>query len=200
MTCVLPWLATVLIAFSDQAPAPAAKAPTDVIRASNVRITRILRPGHTVTAADRDEVSRILAEVTDFDRVAERVLGPRWAEMPPPEQVAFVAAFARLVAATAIAKMGRYRADRFEYLSETIEDDRASVSTRAYFQGKGVSLEYDMARTDGRWRIVNYSLNGVDNARSYRRQFDKILETDTVAVLIERLRAKTAELETGGAS
>ena len=79
------------------------------------------------------------------------------------------------------------------------------MRTRVFFKGKGVgnskgaSLDYEMVRTGGHWRIVNYALNGVDNGQSYRRQFDKILDKESVASLIGRLRKKAAELEKGGA-
>ena len=183
-----------------QATAAPAAGPLEVIRQSNVRVMRILRPGHTITAADRVQVLELLQEATDFAAVSENVMGPRWASMPATERAEFTAAFAALVSATSIAKMGRYRADRFEYLAETVTGDRAAVRTRAYYQGRGVSLDYELALAGGRWRIVNYALNGVDNGRSYRRQFDKILEKDTVAALIARLRKKVAEIEAGAGS
>ena len=112
LACLVSCLLSVL---PGQASAPSTTGPTDVIRSSNVRMSRILRPGHTITPADREEMARILTEVTDFERVSERVLGPRWNAMPAAERADFTAAFIRLVAANAIAKMGRYRAERFEY-------------------------------------------------------------------------------------
>jgi len=199
--CVLWMVSAPQQPASDPAPGTTARVsdPTDVIRASNLRVSRILRPGHRVTRADRDRVARILQEATDFDAVAANVLRTRWQAMPAVERAEFVGAFARLVSATAIAKMGRYRADRFEYLGETIDGARARVRTKAFYRGKGVSLDYEMARSPGGWRIVNYALNGVDNGSSYRRQFDTILEKETVAALVARLRKKTAELESDGA-
>ncbi len=205
MTAGLACLAScLLLVLPGQASAPSTKGPTAVIRGSNVRVSRILRRGHTITPADREEMTRILTEVTDFERVSARVLGPRWDAMPAAERADFTAAFVHLVTANAIAKMGQYHAERFEYLGETIEGDRAEVRTRAFFRGRAsstgpaVSLDYEMVRAGGRWRVVNYVLNGVDNGQSYRRQFDKILEKESVADLIGRLRKKAAELEKGG--
>ena len=48
-------------------------------------------------------------------------------------------------------KLGRYRADSFEYMEENIEDNRSVIKSIAYYQNSSVQLEYvlEKKKTDG---------------------------------------------------
>jgi phospholipid transport system substrate-binding protein len=169
--------------------------PIDAIRASNDRVRFLLRPGHTRTAADREALLDTIASSTDFPTVSRRILGDRWNQLPAARQQDFVAAFSRLVALSSIDKLGRHRADRVEYLGQRVQGARAEVRTAASFEGRRVTLDYDMARIDGAWKIVDYRLNGVSNAENYRRQFERILAREGFDGLMARIRQKVADLD-----
>ncbi|MBE3072309.1 MAG: ABC transporter substrate-binding protein [Acidobacteria bacterium] len=173
---------------------PAAE-PLEVIRASNTRIAQLMRPGHRLTPAEEGEILQIVERTSHFPTIAREVIGRRWESVPEPQREAFIAAFSRLIGLTSIEKMGRYRADRFEYAGQQVDGDRGAVRTVAFYQGKRVSLDYVMARIDGAWRIIDYSMNGVPSSRNYQKQFARILEKQDFAGLLARLDRRLASMK-----
>lgn len=169
--------------------------PLQVIRASNERVARLLRPGRKLAPADREEVLRVIDRTSHFPTIARRILARRWDEASAEQREAFVTAFSRLVGFTSIQKMGRYQADRVLYLGQQVDGGAATVMTAAFYKGKRVSLDYELALVDGEWRVVDYALNGVKSSANYRRQFDRILPKEGLDGLIARLRKKLASLE-----
>jgi len=55
-------------------------------------------------------------------------------------------------------------------------------------------VTYTFRLVGGRWRMVDYALDGVSTARNYRSQFARIREKAGWGGLLERLRKRTAEL------
>jgi len=180
-----------------QAPARATPGPLDVIRASNELVRRLIRPGHRLTAEEHARLVREIESTSDFPTITREVLASRWAGITPDQQRIFAARFARLVALSSVQKMGRYRAERVEYLGQQVEGDRAVVRTRAYFEGRGASLDYDLRRFGEAWRIVDYRLNGVSNAANYRKQFDRILDRESFEGLLARIEQRLAQMSAG---
>ena len=67
----------------------------------------------------------------------------------------------------------------------------ATVRTR--FLGKGgteIPVDYRVSRVGDRWLAYDVSIEGVSLVASYRAQFNKIIQTSSTHVLVERLRAK----------
>lgn len=101
--------------------------------------------------------------------------------------------FSDLLRIRSIKGLGRYRADRFDYLSEEIDGERAVVKTLAYFEDDEVTLDYELDLIGDRWVIVNYIVDDVDTVQSYRRRFERLLQEETVDDVIQRLRDRIEE-------
>ena len=168
-------------------------SPTEVIKQSNARLVSILRPGKSATSAEQAEVLKIITETTDFPTVARTIFGARWDTVSDDQRRDFISYFSRLVGVAAIEKMGRARADQVRYLDEEIRANHAIVRTEAMFQGKHVPLDYSLTLIGGDWRVTDYRLDGVLSTDSYRKQFNRVLQKDTFADLLKRLKAKVAK-------
>jgi len=83
-----------------------------------------------------------------------------------------------------------------EYVESRLDGERAVVRMLAWYGDDQVELDYQLERgADGRWRIVNYVVDGVDTVRNYRRQFARILQESSMADLIDRLDRHASRLE-----
>lgn len=169
--------------------------PLDVIRASNARVAELLSAGRTLGPEEKAEVLKVIESVTSFPSIAQNALGAKWQGATADQRREFVATFSRLLSASSIQKLGRYRAERFDYVGERVDGEKATVTTVAYYKDQPLRLDYQLSRLDGDWKITNYVLNDVDSARNYRKQFAKILETESLDALIARLKKKLLEVE-----
>jgi phospholipid transport system substrate-binding protein len=174
---------------------PADQTPLGVIRASNQKILDIYAAHEELDQDRKDEIDEVMNSVTDFDKIAHDTSSKFCENLTAEKCDAFNDVFKRLLRVSSLRKLGRYRADRFDYLEEQVEDDTAVVRTIAYYDEEEIELDYHLAYVDGAWMIVNYVSDGVDTIRNYRKQFTRILRKESIDQLIERLEKKIHEYE-----
>lgn len=186
-------LVAVLLALG--ARGAAAATPLEVVKASNDAVLAIYRKHPAVDAAVEKELFAVIDGVTDYAALAAGAIDPFCPKLTAAQCATFKETFTRLLRVSSIRKLGRYRADRFEYGGEEVTGAKAVVRTFAFFKADKVPLDYRMERRDGAWVITNYVVDDIDTVRNYRKQFTQLLAKETFGQLIERLDRKIAALE-----
>lgn len=172
----------------------AAVSPMEVIETSNEAITAVLKEYDPLTAEGEVKVYAIMDEVTDFDRMSGAAIDGI-CEAGDELCGEWKNVFSDLLRIRSIKGLGRYRADRFDYLGEEINGEQAVVNTLAYFEDEEYTLDYELELAGDQWVIVNYIVDDVDTVRSYRRRFERLLQGETVADVIQRLRDRIVEFQ-----
>lgn len=172
--------------------------PMEIVRTSNEAISAILAEHDPLDAEGEARVYQIMNGVTDFVRMSTGAIDEICVEHELTDEKCgeWKTVFGDLLRIHSIKGVGRYRADRFDYLNEEIDGEQAVVNTLAYFGGDDVALDYELARRDDEWLIVNYVVDDVDTARSWNRRFIRLLKTETVDDVIGRLRDRIEEYRT----
>lgn len=166
--------------------------PMEVVQQSNEEIRAILDENPVLLQGEAEErVYGIMDSVTDFRRMADDAIGDL-CDAPAEKCDEWNQVFGDLLRIRSIKGLGRYRADRFDYLSEEIDGETAVVNTLAYFEDDEVTLDYELRLTDAEWVIVNYIVDDVDTVRSYNRRFQVLLREESVDDVIQRLRESIA--------
>lgn len=196
-----PWsftsaiVAAGLAAVSAAASTPEASA-LHVIRQSNREVMTILAEQPDLDADMERRIDRVLDRVTDFTAMSNAAGAGFIDDVGDSQRERFHRAFRALLRSSALRRMGRYRADRVEYGDPTAEGSRATVPTMAWYGEDQVAIDYTLELgTDQEWRIVNYAVDGIDTIRNYRRQFARILRSESFEQLVERLERRAAESE-----
>jgi phospholipid transport system substrate-binding protein len=192
-----PWRVGLVIAalYALAAQAAQAATPLEVVRTSNEAVQAIFKKHPVVDAAVEKELFAVIDGVTDYPALAAAATDSFCPKMSPAQCSTFKATFTRLLRVSSIKKLGRYRADHFEYAGEEVSGSTALVRTFAFFKEEKVPLDYQLARRDPSWVIVNYVVDEIDTVRNYRKQFTQLLAKETVDQVIERLDRKIASLE-----
>jgi phospholipid transport system substrate-binding protein len=175
-----------------QVPSP---GPLEAVRASNERVQGIIGSRERIAGPAREALHRAIEEATDFATISRRVIESFCKKLTAAECDEFDRTFRDLLRSSSLRKLGRYRADRFEYLGEDVRGDKATVRTVAFYKEESVRLDYLLERPAGRWVIVNYLVDDVDTVRNYRKQFLRLFAKNDFRGVIERLKAKIAEIE-----
>jgi phospholipid transport system substrate-binding protein len=177
------------------APAGAAPTPLEAVRASNDAVLAIFKAHPVVDAAVEKELFALIDTVTDYAAISAAAVDAFCAKLTPAQCTTFRETFTRLLRVSSIKKLGRYRADRFDYLGEEVAGATATVRTLAYYKDDKVPLDYQLALHGSRWVIVNFVVDEVDTVRNYRKQFTQLLAKEGFDQLIARLNRKIAALE-----
>jgi len=166
--------------------------PMELIRTSNDEILAVLRAHDPLDAEGEAKVYEIMDRVTDFTKMSAAAIdGVCQTDAAKCDEWKTV--FGDLLRIRSIKGLGRYRADRFDYLSEEIDGGHAVVNTLAYYEGDEVTLDYELELVEDTWVIVNYVVDDVDTVRSYRRRFEQLQQQETVDEIIKRLRDRIQE-------
>jgi ABC-type transporter MlaC component len=185
-------LAAVLIVLASP-PAGAEEGPMQVIEKSNTEILELY-----ADEGDAPDVSQrvfdVMDEVTSFDSIADAAIDGLCDPAADDDCERFKEVFKELLRVSSVQKLGRYRADRFDYLGEDIDGDAATVRTLAHYGDDAIEVDYSLRRQETGWVIDNYVVDGVDTIRNYRKQFSRMLGDRPVDFVIERLERRTEEL------
>jgi|GEM_PF-1158848 len=169
--------------------------PREVVRRSNQNVRDILKAQKTVDAQTEAKLLEIINRVTDFETISQRVIQRFCKKLTQPQCETFDRVFQRLLRVSSLKKMGRYRADRFDYLSEEMKEKTAIVKTIAYYKEEKAQLDYYLEFKDEKWMIVNYVVDDIDTIRNYKKQFMRLFAKKTFDQVMERLRKKIADYE-----
>ena len=173
-----------------------AGVPTDQLKQHVDEVVRVLDDPSLKDkpAQRRATVRKISEEVFDYQDTARRALGPHWTNRTPEEQREFVVLFSDLLERSYFARIDRYQGEKVKYGAETINGNEAVVKTVIVTRaGSEVPVDYRMHLVDGRWRVYDVNIEGVSLVSNYRTQFNKIVQTESYQVLVQKLRAKDAE-------
>jgi phospholipid transport system substrate-binding protein len=141
----------------------------------------------------------------DYRFIARAVLGggERYDARCGERCAEYEALVARFVRHGYLARLAAHERAKVEVVGETVRDRATKVDTRvAYFDDQGkprvIEVAYVMHRVDGRWAVRDIVTDGVSLAKNHRYEVGRLFREGGIDLVIERLRAKLAELERNG--
>ncbi len=172
----------------------AADSPMDVVKKSNDKVSAINAKHSKLDAKAKEQMLYVISSVTSWSAMSDAVAS-RLRDMDGKQKEEFKGKFEELLKVTSVNKLGRYRADKFEYTEEKIDGNKASVKTLAHYKKEKVELVYELEKIDGKWMIVNYIVDGVDTIRNYQKQFYRLLKKKSFEGVIDIIEKNINESE-----
>jgi phospholipid transport system substrate-binding protein len=171
----------------------------DLLAARQARVDAALEasPGE-LSPAERRKLEDALTGAIDFARMAQDALGAEWEGRTPAERKEFTAAFEALLRASLLRRVGIYRVEAVAYDEEKQDATTGFVRQTVRLKEATTEVSYTFRRSGPEWHIVDYAVDGVSTVRNYRSQFTKMLAKGGFRSLVDRIRKRTAEIETGG--
>ena len=168
--------------------------PRQAVESAVVRVTGLIQTGEVKgkpVADRRAEVRRIARELFDFDEISRRALSRHWQVRTPEEQAEFVALFSDLLERSYLNRIEAYAGEKISYTGESMDGGFATVRSKVVTQRRTeTALDYRMHVRDGRWRVYDVLIDGVSFVSTYRSQFDRVIQAESYASLVDRLKKK----------
>lgn len=176
------------------APDASAGVPTERIRAFVERVYVLVSAPESAEGgpgARPAAVRKAVDEMFDWTEMAKQSLGRHWPERTPAERAEFVRLFADLFERAYLSKIQLADAEKFHYLGDTIEGERAVVRTKVTTkQGSGIAVDYRARLERGtQWRVYDLDIEGVSLVGNYRVQFNRIITRSSYEGLVGMLKA-----------
>jgi phospholipid transport system substrate-binding protein len=130
-------------------------------------------------------------DIFDFTEITRRSLGRHWQTATQAEREELVQLFTVLLERSYLGRIEQYSGERISIVGETLDGELATVRTRLVSKGgTETPVDYRLHRAGDRWMAYDVNVEGVSLVANYRAQFNKILQTSSAQVLVQRLRAK----------
>lgn len=192
------WL---LVATAAAAPAV---GPRDVVQSAVARVIIALQRTDTETDASptrrlgaeqrRGEIRRVATDLFDFDEISRRALSRYWTGRTAEEQAEFTRLFTDLLERAYIGRIEAYSGEKILYTSEVVDGPFATVRSRVLTRrNTETPLEYRLHFKGGHWKVYDILIDNVSFVATYRSEFSRILQRESYATLLDRLRKQSVE-------
>ena len=179
-------------------PTRAAESPRTVVDATTSSVIATLADKSLSMSEKRRRVEEIVYARVDFDTLSRLVLGQGWNQLNEEQRGEFEREFKQNISATYGRNVESYENERI-----TIVDDRQeprgdwTVRTKIVRHGSDdISVDYRLRETDGTWKIIDVTIEGLSLASNFRSQFQEIMANGSIDRLLTILREKNAREET----
>ena len=169
---------------------------TDRVRGELNRITAIVRDPTLQGAAKEDErkarVKELIWQWFDVKEMARRSLAGHWAKRSEEERKDFAELFGDLFVESYTRLVVDHLGDqRVIYLPESVDGGVATVQTKFLSKRDEPSfVDFAMFRRDGIWAAYDVVIDEVSIVKTYRTQFNKIIQTQSYEALVKKMRLK----------
>jgi len=188
----------VLLASLAQAQTPApdvlVKAITDEVAAA-IKKDKDIQAGDTAKAAELIEAK--IVPHFNFTRMARIAMARNWRSATPDQQKEIAAEFKTLLVRTYSTALVNYKEQKIDYkpLRAKPEDDEVTVRSEVRPSGatQPVSIDYEMEKTPGGWKVYDVKVGGVSLVTTYRDTFASEVRERGIDGLIKSLAAKNRE-------
>ena len=136
-----------------------------------------------------DQVEKIVTPMFDFKRMAKLSLGRKyWPNLSREDKEKFTNLFLARLRQSYLDKLMAYTDEKILYDSAVTRKKKVHVPTHLISKNKKISMLYKLYPSDNTWKIYDVEIQGVSIIRSYRAQFNEILQKGTFDDLLRRMQ------------
>jgi phospholipid transport system substrate-binding protein len=139
--------------------------------------------------AKNSEVEKIVTPMFDFELMGKLSLGKKyWPDLSPEQREKFTELFVERLRQSYLDKLKAYTDEKIIYESPVAVKKKVHVPTQLISKGKKISMLYKLYSSNNSWKIYDVEIEGVSIIRSYRSQFNEILQKGTFDDLLQKMQ------------
>jgi len=184
--------------------APAAQAqeiaPDVLVKTITQDVIAIIKQDKDIQAGDPAKIAELIETKIllhfNFARMTQIAMGRNWRVASPEQQKELTSEFRTLLVRTYSTALTNYRNQVIEFkpLRAKPEDTDVTVKSEAKQPGaQAVTIDYEMEKTPGGWKVYDVKVAGVSLVTTYRETFAGEVREHGVDGLIKSLTAKNRE-------
>ena len=162
------------------------------IRTKHNKVRQVLRKPDTPQRGV--ELTDLLGEFLDYDRLAKLSLDKEWSKRSPRERERFVSLLRQLVERQYQRNMESTLEYKVKWVgTEPIETGiKVKSSARSVTKKRQppVSIEYSMSSAGEQWKVFDIFTDEVSLVKNYKRQFRRVIKEEGWSGLIGRMEKK----------
>ena len=186
---VLLYTIVSLLFLSQAATTDNKSAAEEFIKNNLDAVFRVLQKKDLSQQARKSEVAEIVTPMFDFKRMAKLSLGRKhWPGLSQEHRERFTELFVERLRQSYLNKLTAYTDEKIIYESSVVVKKKVHVPTLLISKGKKISMLYKLYPASNTWKIYDIEIQGVSIIRSYRAQFNEILQKGTFDDLLQKMQ------------
>lgn len=185
-----------LVASFAAQPAMAEQSAGAFVKGIGAQAIQVLQGGNAGLAAREAAFGNLLKREFDLALIGRFALGRYWKQASRNQRIEYVAVFGDFVVKKYAALMGGYAGETLAVKGERTggEKDQIVLTRIERPSGPPINAEWRVRKNDGRWRIIDISVEGISMAVTQRAEFKSVVQRNGVDGLIEVLSARVNKL------
>ncbi len=157
---------------------------------SNIDAVFTVLQNKGLSQPDREsEVVEIVKPMFDFKLMAKLSLGRKhWPGLSREQRARFTELFVERLRQSYLNKLTSYTDEKIIYESPVAVKKKVHVPTLVISKDKKISMLYKLYQTNDTWKIYDLEIQSVSIIRSYRAQFNEILQKGTFDDLLQKMQ------------
>lgn len=192
----LPLVIFLLMAGFAAHPALADEGAGAFVEGLSVRAIKVLQDGNAGLAQREAAFGDLLMREFDLALIGRFALGRYWKQASADQRTEYVAVFGAFVVKKYAALMGGYAGETLAVKGARAagEQDQIVLTRIERPSGPPIEAEWRVRMNEGRWRIIDISVEGISMAVTQRAEFKSVVQKNGVDGLIEVLTARVSKL------
>jgi len=136
------------------------------------------------------ELRRVADRTFDWSEIARSSLGVKWRSIDAAQRARFVEVFKNVLAAQYMDDIDRFQGTELVTVEGVVPEGGDTVvrTTLVTSSRERVPMDYRMRLVEGRWMVVDLSIEGVSLVNHFRKTFAAVLANASIDELIVRLQ------------
>jgi len=132
----------------------------------------------------------VMERVLAVEAIARFLFKEAWGTLEEQQRAAFRELFVKLSASNYAHSFDDYNSQKFEPVSAKVQSPKRALVRRSMLTGKGERVQFDYLLTpsDGRWKIVVITTDGVSQLSIKRSQYSRLIEQSGFGAVLEQMR------------
>ena len=160
----------------------------DFLKSKLDSVFEVLQKENLDQQAKSKAVVEIVTPMFDFRLMAKLSLGKKyWPDLSPDQRERFAELFIERLRGSYLDKLTAYTDEKIIYESPVAVKSKVHVPTQLISKGNKISMLYKLYPSSNSWKIYDVEIQGVSIIRSYRSQFNEILQKGTFDDLLQKM-------------
>ena len=151
-------------------------------------VFEVLQKENLEQQAKNKAVVEIVTPMFDFALMAKLSLGKKhWPGLTKEKQDRFTELFVNRLRQSYLNKLTTYTDEEIIYEPPVEVKKKIHIPTRLISKGREISMLYKFYNSNNSWKVYDIEIQGVSIIRSYRSQFNEILQRGTMDDLFDKM-------------
>jgi len=178
-----------LVSLSQAVTAHEKNAAEEYVKSKLDAVFTVLQKKDLTQQAKNSQVVEIVTPMFDFELMGKLSLGKKyWPDLSPEQRQRFTELFVERLRQSYLNKLTAYTDEQIIYESPVAVQTKVHLPTQLISKGKKISMLYKLYSSNNSWKIYDVEIEGVSIIRSYRSQFNEILQKGTFEDLLQKMQ------------